>query len=141
VSLLLALLRPPAPPPPPPPVEAASGGGAPAQPYDDGWRGYALEQLYRQQREAEQKLKASPRPAAKKLVKRLRQYKSDEISLDEFRDRAESLIAKLRAQAELEDSLKQAAIDIEAYIKDEQEALDVLMLEAEYQRCVLAIVM
>jgi hypothetical protein len=130
---------PPAPPPPPPPVEDASGAGGPAQAYDKELRAYA-DEWYRL-REVKQTLEASPKPAAKKLVKRLRKYQAAKVSFDDFRGESESLIAELRAQTELEYSLREAAAEIEAFIQDEQEALDVLMLEAEYQRRVIAVLM
>ncbi len=122
-----------------PPVSGVQPGGGPAQAYDNGLRAYA-DEWYRL-REAKQKLDASPKPEAKKLVKRLRKYQADKVSFDDFRDQAESLIAELRAQTELEYSLREAAIEIEAFIQDEQDALDLLMIEAEYQRRMIAVLM
>lgn len=114
-------------------------GGGPAQKYDKGLRAYADE--WWALRYAKKELAKVDAPAPKKLVKQIKRYQSDQINLDQFRRETEALIFEIRSEIELKQELEKAAQEIEAFIQDEQEALDFLLLDDGQSRALMLQVM
>ncbi len=110
--------------PTPTPVTGTGGGGM-------GWsRERELLELSLEMRQAQATLRKSARPQAKAVARKLADYAAERISLAALQAEYQALLRRV-GKAEMEADLRQAAVAMEAFIRDENEALIALALSLD----------
>jgi uncharacterized tellurite resistance protein B-like protein len=106
------------------------GGGSGGKRRKKGWANEraALEQSLRQ---AQSSLRKTNKPEAVKLAQKINAYEVGGIDLDALRIENAQLQARIQVKEEFQVEMQKAQEIIQAYIEDEQEAIDTLILSLE----------
>ena len=106
------------------------GGGGSGKRRKKGWANEraALEQSLRQ---AQSSLRKTNKPEAVKLAQKINAYEVGGIDLDALRIENAQLQARIQVKEEFQIEMQKAQEIIQAYIEDEQEAIDTLILSLE----------
>jgi hypothetical protein len=106
------------------------GGGSGGKRRKKGWANEraALEQSLRQ---AQSSLRKTNKPEAVKLAQKINAYEVGGIDLDALRIENAQLQARIQVKEEFQIEMQKAQEIIQAYIEDEQEAIDTLILSLE----------
>jgi hypothetical protein len=106
------------------------GGGSGGKRRKKGWANEraALEQSLRQ---AQSSLRKTNTPEAVKLAQKINAYEVGGIDLDALRIENAQLQARIQVKEEFQVEMQKAQEIIQAYIEDEQEAIDTLILSLE----------
>ena len=106
------------------------GGGSGGKRRKKGWANEraALEQSLRQ---AQSSLRKTNKPEAVKLAQKINAYEVGGIDLDALRIENAQLQARIQVKEEFQLEMQKAQEIIQAYIEDEQEAIDTLILSLE----------
>jgi uncharacterized tellurite resistance protein B-like protein len=106
------------------------GGGSGGKRRKKGWANEraALEQSLRQ---AQSSLRKTNKPEAVKLAQKINAYEVGGIDLDALRIENAQLQARIQVKEEFQVEMQKAQDIIQAYIEDEQEAIDTLILSLE----------
>jgi hypothetical protein len=106
------------------------GGGSGGKRRKKGWANEraALEQSLRQ---AQSSLRKTNKPEAVKLAQKINAYEVGGIDLDALRIENAQLQARIQVKEEFQFEMQKAQEIIQAYIEDEQEAIDTLILSLE----------
>jgi hypothetical protein len=112
--------------------EQAQGGGPGKARRGKGWANEraAFEQSLTL-RQAQATLRKTQKPEAVKLARKINAYEVGNIDLEALRVENAQLQARLQAKQEFEAEMQAAQQAIQAYIEDEQDAIDALMLSVE----------
>jgi hypothetical protein len=113
--------------------ETGGGGGRPGK--RKKVRGWAHERAVFEQsltlRQAQSVLRKIQKPETVKIAQKINAYEIGNIDLDALRIENAQLQARLLVKQEFQAEMQAAQQAIQAYIEDEQEAIDALMLSIE----------
>lgn len=110
--------------PTPTPVVGTGGGGM-------GWsRERELLELSLEVRQAQATLRKSARPQAKAVARKLADYAAERATLDSLHSEYREMLRRV-SKAQMDADLRQAAEALEAFIRDEREALVMLGLSLD----------
>jgi ABC-type phosphate transport system auxiliary subunit len=112
--------------------QVQGGGGSGKSRKQRGWANEraALEQSLTL-REAQSVLREVKKPEAVKLAQKINAYEVGNINLEALRIENAQLQARLQVKQEYQAEMQLAQQAIQAYIEDEQDAIDALMLSVE----------
>jgi predicted NAD/FAD-dependent oxidoreductase len=106
-------------------VQAVGGGGS-----GKGWA-HERAMLEHSLTRAQKVVARSPNKVAKRVARKLTQYLADDLDISEIVKEVAALKIEVQTRAELRAQLEAAALELEAFILDEQEAIETLLMAME----------
>lgn len=120
-------------------IRALNGGGVAGHRAGQS-RGWANERaiLEASFQRAKEIVSKSPNKTAKRVTRKLNQYLSNDIEIGEISSAVDALKIEVQKRESLRLELQAATLELEAFIQDEQETIQVLMMAMEYdEECLL----
>ena len=85
-----------------------------------------------------QVIEASTNKVARRVAKKLTRYLDEQIDITEIAREVAALKIEAQTRQSLRLELEAAALELEAFVQDEQEAIEVLMMAMEYdEQCLI----